>query len=122
MELFSLKGKNAIVIGGSRGLGKGMAEGLALAGAQVILSSRDQNALDTAAEELSQKTGNRVIGIAANVTTKEGVEELVNKAEEAFGHIDILLNSAGINIRKPALEYTVEDWDQVQNVQLKAVF
>lgn len=122
MELFSLKGKNAIVIGGSRGLGKGMAEGLALAGAQVILSSRDQNALDTAAEELSQKTGNRVIGIAANVTTKEGVEELVNKAEEAFGHVDILLNSAGINIRKPALEYTVEDWDQVQNVQLKAVF
>ena len=122
MELFSLKGKNALVIGGSKGLGEGIAQGLSQAGAIVVVSSRNQADCDTAASKIQDATGNTAIGIAADISTKEGVDTLVNAMVAKLGHIDILVNSAGLNIRKPAVEYTVDDWDKVQNVQLKGVF
>jgi len=122
MELFSLKGKTALIIGGSKGLGEGIAQGLSEAGAIVVVSSRKQDDCDKAASKIQGKTGVMAIGIAADIATKEGVDGLVNAMVEKLGHIDILVNSAGINIRKPAIEYTVEDWDKVQNVQLKGVF
>lgn len=123
MDIFLLQNKTAIVVGGSKGLGKGMATGLALAGAKVVLCSRTQNDLDAAAKEIAEKSGNpNVIGIAEDITTMEGINSLVSKTVEVYGQIDILVNAAGINIRKPALEFTEEDWDQVQNTQLKYVF
>lgn len=122
MEQFSLKGKTAIVIGGSKGLGKGMSAGLAAAGADVVICSRKQADLDAAAAELKELTGGNVVGIAADVKTKAGVDKLVAEVAERFGHIDVLINGAGVNIRKPALEFTEEDWDAVQDVQLKSVF
>lgn len=122
MDQFSLKGKTVIAIGGSKGLGKGMAEGLALAGADVVISSRKQAELDKTAAELSAATGGNVVGIAADVSTKAGVDGLVAAVEERFGHIDILINGAGLNIRKSILDCTEEDWDAVQNVQIKSVF
>lgn len=122
MEQFSLKGKTAIVIGGSKGLGRGMAEGLAASGADVVICSRKQADLDIAAVEISQATEGNAVGIAADVSTQSGVTKLVDAVAEKFGHIDILINSAGLNIRKPALEFTEEDWDAVQNVQIKSVF
>ena len=122
MDLFSLKGKNALVVGGSKGLGEGIAKGLVDAGAVVVVSSRSQADCDKAAEGIIEKTGGQCIGISADISTKEGVDELVKKVIDRLGHIDILVNSAGVNIRKPAIEYTEEDWDKVQNVQLKGVF
>lgn len=122
MELFSLTGKNALIIGGSKGLGEGIAQGLAESGANVVVSSRKQADCDAAASKIQEKSGCTAIGIAADISTKEGVDGLVNAMIEKLGHIDILVNSAGINIRKPAIEYTVEDWDKVQDVQLKGVF
>lgn len=123
MDLFLLQDKTAIVVGGSRGLGKGMATGLALAGAKVVLCSRTQADLDSAAKEITEETGNpNVIGIAEDITSMEGINALVAKTVEIYGQIDILLNAAGINIRKPALEVTEEEWDIVQNTQLKYVF
>ncbi len=122
MDQFSLKGKTVIAIGGSKGLGKGMAEGLALAGADVVISSRKQAELDKTAAELSAATKGSVVGIAADVSTKAGVDGLVAAVEERFGHIDILINGAGLNIRKSILDCTEEDWDAVQNVQIKSVF
>lgn len=122
MELFSLKGKNALVIGGSKGLGEGIAQGLSQAGAIVVVSSRNQADCDTAASKIQDATRNTAIGIAADISTKEGVDTLVNAMVAKLGYIDILVNSAGLNIRKPAVEYTVDDWDKVQNVQLKGVF
>lgn len=122
MELFSLKGKTAIVIGGSKGLGYGMSSGLAAAGADVVLSSRKQADLDQAAAAMSAETGGNVVGIAADVSTKAGVDGLVSAVVERFGHIDILINSAGLNVRKAALDFTEEDWDAVQDVQLKSAF
>lgn len=122
MDLFSLKGKTAIVIGGSKGIGKGMATGLAYAGAAVVLSSRNQKDLEAAAKEISNLTKSKVIGIAADITSIEGINEVVEKVIYEFGHIDILINGAGVNVRKAALDFTEKDWDIVQDVQSKYVF
>lgn len=122
MNQFSLEGKNALVVGGSKGIGNGMAMGLARAGATVVLSSRTQADLDVAAREMTEATGAKTMGIAADISSLAGVNGLVAKAVEAVGHIDILINSAGVNVRKGCLEFTEEDWDLVQNVQLKYVF
>lgn len=122
MDRFSLKGKNAIVIGGSRGIGRGMAEGLAEAGAAVVISSRNQVQLDEAAKAISAVSGADVISLAADISSVEGAYKLVDKVAGSLEHIDILINCAGVNVRKTALDFTEADWDLVQNVQLKSVF
>lgn len=121
-SLFSLSGKNAIVIGGSKGIGESMAEGLAAAGATVVLSSRNQADLDVTAEKLRESTGADVRGIAADVSTPQGCRDLVEKVAGLLGHIDILINCAGVNARSSVLDFSEEEWDRVQNTQLKGVF
>lgn len=120
--MFSLNGKTAIVVGGSKGLGYGMATGLATAGAAVILVSRHQEELDAAANEIAALTQATVVGMAADIGSPASIQTLMEQAVRQFGHVDILINSAGLNVRKPALEFTEADWDTVQNVQLKSVF
>lgn len=120
--MFSLEGKVALVIGGSRGIGRGMAAGLARAGATAVLSSRNQLDLDTAAEELSKETGSEVIGIGADVSCVPNIKSLVNQITDRYGHLDILINAAGVNVRKGCLDFKEEDWDLVQNIQLRSVF
>lgn len=122
MKLFSLKGKTAIVIGGSKGIGKAVAMGLSEAGADVVISSRSQEQLDISSKEISDKTGGNVVGISADIKSLDGVNSLVSKVVEKFGHIDILINGAGLNVRDTVLEFTEEGWDAVQDVQLKYVF
>ena len=121
-NLFDLSGKVAIVIGGSRGLGRGMAKGLADAGATVVISSRGKEALMQAAAELCAETGSVVEGMPLDITSVSAIEEFVAEVANKFGRIDILINCAGINIRKPALEYTEEEWNEVTDTQLKYVF
>ena len=121
-NLFDLTGKVAIVIGGSRGLGRGMAKGLADAGATVVISSRGKEALVQAAAELSSETGSVVEGIALDITSVSAIDAFVEEVAKRFGRIDVLINCAGINIRKPALEYTEEEWDEVTDTQFKYVF
>ena len=121
-NLFDLTGKVAVVIGGSRGLGKGMAKGLADAGATVVISSRGKEALLQAATELTAETGSTVEGIALNITSVNAINAFIDEVANRFGRIDILINSAGINIRKPALDYTEEDWNCVTDTQFKYVF
>jgi NAD(P)-dependent dehydrogenase (short-subunit alcohol dehydrogenase family) len=122
MKMFSLKGKNAVVIGGSKGIGKGMATGLAQAGASVVLVSRNQGDLDAAAKEISEQTNSNAIGISVDITSLKSINALVDRVVGEFGHIDILINCAGVNVRKGCLDFLEEDWDLVQNVQLKYVF
>lgn len=122
MDLFSLKGKTAVVIGGSKGIGKAVAAGFSDAGADVVICSRNQEQLDAAAKEISDKTGGTVVGIAADIKSCDGVNSFVAKVAEKFGHIDILVNGAGVNVRSMALDFTEEGWDTVQDVQLKYVF
>lgn len=122
MNLFDLKDKNALIIGGAGGIGKGMAMGLAKAGATTILSSRKQSSLDLAAKEITNKTNSKSLGISADITSIYAINELVNKVIDQVEHIDILINAAGVNVRKGCLEFEEKDWDLVQNVQLKYVY
>ena len=119
LNSFNLKGKVAIVTGAGRGLGHGMALGLAEAGADVVgVYSRTPG--DT--KELVEAMGRKYLGIQADLTDPAVVKEVVAKAVEGMGRIDILVNNAGIIRRSPALEFSEQDWDDVMNVNLKSVF
>ena len=121
LEKFSLKGKAGIVTGASRGIGKGIAEGLVQAGANLAICARSLPALEKTAEEL-RKYGTEVIPIKADVSMKAEVEKLVNKTVEEFGRIDFLFNNAGITYRAPSEDFPEEWWDEVIRVNLKSVF
>jgi NAD(P)-dependent dehydrogenase (short-subunit alcohol dehydrogenase family) len=121
LEIFSLKGKTAIVTGGSRGFGKAIAMGLAEAGANVVVTSRTQADLDQVAEAIKAKGGN-ALAIAADATDAASIKAMAAKAVETFGGIDILVNNAGQGNNVPFLMMSEEDWDRVINVNLKGYF
>ncbi len=122
MDLFRLDGRSALVTGGTRGLGRVMAEALAEAGASVCITSRSMDAARTAAEEIAAASGARVEGIEAEVTTADGVSRLVDVAHRDVGRVDILVNNAGVNIRGSVGELSESDWDTVVDTNLKGVF
>ena len=121
MNLFDLTGKRAIVTGGGRGLGRGMATGLAEAGARVVIIGSSEAVLKTAAELQAQ--GLEVIGLQGDLSDRARIPETFEKAVELLGGgVDILLNNAGVQRRNPCEDFTLEDWDTVLNVNLNAVF
>ncbi len=116
---FDLSGSVAIVTGASRGIGQGIALGLAQAGADisgVSTSSMDETA------ELVAATGRRFVAIQANLSTTEPINRIIDAALDAYGRIDILVNNAGTIRRAEALDFSEEDWDDVMNVNLRTVF
>jgi 2-deoxy-D-gluconate 3-dehydrogenase len=120
-EGIHVEGKVALVTGGSKGIGFAMAEGLARFGADLAIVSRNLAEGEQAAEKLRAR-GRRAIALRGDVTKPAEVERFVQDTVRAFGRIDVLLNNAGTNIRKPALEVTEQDWDQVIDTNLKGVF
>jgi NAD(P)-dependent dehydrogenase (short-subunit alcohol dehydrogenase family) len=119
---FSLQGKVALVTGGGRGIGLGVARCMAGAGADVILVSRTESQLAAAKETIAAESGVRVETIAADLSDMQAVAQVAAEAESVFGKIDILVNNAGSNIRKPFLEVTEDDYETVHRIQLKSVF
>lgn len=121
MKLFDLTGKRALVTGGTRGLGRGMAEGLAEAGAKVVILGSSAGVMKTA-EELRAK-GLDVTGLQGDLSRRDDIPALFDAAVELLGGgIDILLNDAGVQRRNRCEEFTLEDWDTVIGVNLNAVF
>lgn len=118
IKLFDLSGKSAIITGGSKGLGLAMAAGLASAGANVMLVSRKAGEAESAAQEIAATYQVKAITFAADVSKKADMEGMAKKAFEEFGRIDILINSAGINIRGPIDELTESDFQQVMDVNV----
>ncbi len=119
---FSLSGKVALVTGGSRGIGKAIALGLAEAGADLAIAARKQPELEAAAEEI-RKTGRMCLPVPAHIGRSEDRENLVKKVVEAYGRIDILVNNAATNPTVvPALEVDERAWDAVMNLNLKGLF
>jgi len=116
-----LKGKVALVTGGSKGIGYGMARALAQAGVNVAVTSRNLAEGAKAAGELAA-FGISAEAYRADVTEKAEVEKMVASVVDKFGRIDILVNNAGMNIRKPLLELAEEEWDQVIDTNLKGIF
>ncbi|CAB1243300.1 MAG: SDR family oxidoreductase [Clostridiales bacterium] len=120
-NMFDLNGKTALVTGGTRGLGRGMAEGLAEAGAKVVIVGSSAGVLKTA-EELRAK-GLDVAGIRADLGQRDKIPAMFQEALKMLGgKIDILLNDAGVQRRNHCEDFTLEDWDTVINVNLNAVF
>ena len=120
-SLFDLSGQVAIVTGTSRGLGQYFARALAKAGADLILTSRKRETLISFAAEI-ESLGRRAVSLELDVQNQESIERMAAEAEAAFGQIHILVNNAGCNIRKPALEVTWEDWNQVLDTNLRGTF
>src|SRR5512144_1890317 len=100
MKSFDLKGKVAIVTGGNGGIGLGMARGLAAAGARVVVAGRNSEKSRAAVAELDRITGVGALAVDADVTDERAVEALFREASSRCGRVDILINNAGINIRK----------------------
>lgn len=121
MNLFDLTGKIALITGASRGLGRHFALTLARAGADVIITSRTLASLDSLTQEITA-LGRRVLPVALDVRDHASIESAVAEAHAHFGRIDILINNAGCNIRKPALEITWEDWNTVLDTNLRGPF
>jgi 2-deoxy-D-gluconate 3-dehydrogenase len=120
-NLFDLSGKVAVVTGASRGLGRGMAVGLAQAGADVIaVASKAENVADTVAE--IQALGKKAIALGCEQDKPEQVKQLVDDAIAAFGKVDILVNNAGTIKRAPAEDFSDEDWDLVMEANINGVF
>ena len=120
-RLFDLKDKVAMVTGGSRGIGFSMAKTLADHSANIVVINRRKEEGQKAAEEI-RKCGVKCLAIRADVSQKEDVVNMVKKSLEEFQSIDILINCAGINIRKPALEFEEEEWDKIIDINLKGTF
>lgn len=121
-ELFDLAGHVALVTGATKGLGKEMALTLAMAGADVGLCSRNAREARATAAEIARTTGRRVVGVQADVTSASAIARLVKRVERELGVVDILVASAGINIRKPTMELTEADWDAVVGTNLKGAY
>jgi NAD(P)-dependent dehydrogenase (short-subunit alcohol dehydrogenase family) len=116
--MFNLAGKRAIVIGGTSGIGCAIALGLASAGADVVASSRSQEAVDVLAHEI-EAMGRTTLRITSDVLSKGSLQKLHDSVISAFGRVDILVNSAGITKRTPTLECTEEEWNGIMDVNLK---
>lgn len=120
-SLFDLTGEVALVVGASRGIGRAIAEGFAAAGAVVALASRTEVDLRQAADVIRAR-GGRADTFAADISRVGDAQTLVRDVLERLGAIDILVNVAGVNRRKPSLEISEEDWDAVVDVNLKGLF
>tara|TARA_B100001939_G_scaffold112034_1_gene96840 strand:+ start:1443 stop:2219 length:777 start_codon:yes stop_codon:yes gene_type:complete len=119
--MFNLEGKNAFVSGASRGLGRQFANALAKAGANIVITSRTLGSLETTKQEI-EALGRKCIEIEMEVLKEDSIVNAVKRAEAELGPISILVNNAGCNIRKPALEVTWRDWETVVDTNLKGAF
>ena len=122
-SLFDLTGRVALITGGSRGLGRAMAFGLARAGADLIVASRDQDSCDATAREVGEATGQRVVGVGCHVGRWDALDTLVERAYQQFETVDILVNNAGSS---PVVDDVVAApealFDKILDVNLKSVF
>jgi len=120
-EKAGLAGKVALVTGGSRGIGRAIAQRLAALGAAVAICGRDRAALEDSVNAI-EKHGTRSLFQVTDITRTPEIAELIAKTEAAFGPISILVNNAGIGLFGPAHEKTEADWDRVLDTNLKSVF
>ena len=120
-KLFDLEGRVALVTGGNGGLGLGMALGLAEAGASIAVAARNTEKTATAVSQI-EATGAKALGLTADVSRESDIAEMVARTIEVFGRLDILVNNAGMVVRKEPQDLTLEEWDQVLDVNLRGAF
>jgi len=113
LDIFNLTGKVALVTGGSRGLGKAMARGLAEAGADIVISSRHEEELRPALDDILRGTARRGKYIVADMSRRAEADRLAKASLAEMGRVDVLVNNAGTNIPEPIDEIQDDNWDRV---------
>jgi len=123
LPYFDLSAKVAIVTGGATGIGRGIAEGLADAGAAIVLAARRLEKCETACKEIAERTGVATLPCRCDITDRSQVSALVDRVTEELGRIDILVNNSGTGgSEKPILKMNDEDWNRVIDTNLKGAF
>ena len=120
-SVFDLTGRHAIVTGASRGLGLQMAEALARSGADLVVTARNIDSLAASCRHL-ETFGHRVIPLALDLRTQQSILDASAGAIAALGHIDVLVNNAGCNVRKPSIDISWDDWNLVLDTNLRGTF
>jgi len=115
--MFDLTGRCAVVVGGTSGIGRAIAFGLAAAGANVVASSRSREMVDSVADAL-ESSGHRTLRVQSDVTDRKSLQHMHDAVKSRFGRIDILVNSAGITRRVPTIDCPEELWQSIMNVNL----
>ena len=121
-DLFSLEGKVSVVTGGNGGIGKGIADGLAMKGSAVVVAARDLKKTAEAVDDLKKRFGVKASGLALNVADQESIKKGFQQVLDEYGRIDVLVNNAGVNIRKKPQLYAPEEWDIILDTNLKGAF
>ncbi|MBG86080.1 MAG: 2-deoxy-D-gluconate 3-dehydrogenase [Verrucomicrobiales bacterium] len=122
LKQFDLTGRNAVITGGSKGLGEAMAAGLASVGANVMLVSRTEGEANAAAAQIAEQFGKKAIGFRADVTSEAETLAMAEHAINELGGIDILITSAGINIRGPIDGVSFDEFKQVQDINVNGTW
>ena len=117
-SLFDMSGRVVIVTGGTRGIGRALAEGYASAGAKVVVASRKQDAVDETAEHL-RSFGGEALGVAAHMGDLEDLQHIVDRTVDAFGGIDVVVNNAATALAQPVGSYTPDAWQKSLDVNLR---
>lgn len=112
-----LNGKTAVVIGGTSGIGRAVAHGLAEAGADVVPSSRRAEQVEAAAKEIEER-GRRTLRVTSDVSDRASLQRVLDESVAAFGKVDILVNSAGRTMRAPTLDFAEDEWDEIIDTNL----
>ena len=121
LDTFSLAGRTALVTGGNRGLGRSFALALAEAGADVAIAARDTDLSAAVAQEIESR-GRQALTVAADVTDASDVQRMVDSTVQRFGRLDVLVNNAGVAIHRPALDVPDQEWHQVLDLNLTALW
>jgi gluconate 5-dehydrogenase len=121
-ELFDLSGRIALVTGSTRGIGRWIAEGLAEAGADVVVSARKPADCEAVASEIAQRTGRRALPCPCDVRDPEAIDALVARTTRELGPLDVLVNNAGIVWAANTFDYPLEGWDKVFGVNVRGLF
>lgn len=119
--MFDLKGRVAVITGGNGGIGLGMGCGLARAGARIVVAGRNRDKSRAAVAEL-ERLGAEAVSLAVDVTDESSLAGLVAMVRERWGRLDVLVNNAGINIRKPAQDLTSAEWQRIVDTNLTSAF
>jgi len=120
-DLFDLTDKVAIVVGGAGGIGRALALGVAECGADVVVASRQLEHLEPVAKEI-RALGRQALAVTVDVTQEQSAADMVKRVLEVFPRIDILVNAAGLAIRKPAESFPVDEWQQVMDANARGTF
>src|SRR5690554_5679695 len=121
LSLFGLAGRTAIVTGGARGIGRGIAETLGRAGARIVVGDLDGDAATATAEALGS-TGIQAVGIQVDVAEEDSVKAFFDAVREHSGSVDVLVNNAAIFPRAPFMDISVRDWDRMHEINVRGTF